>query len=35
MKKIETQILSKRGTQIPVTIVEADEPKKLLLLARQ
>ena len=33
MKKIETQILSKRGTQIPVTIVEADEPKKLLLLA--
>ena len=31
MRVIETQIQSKRDTQIPVTVVEADEPSKLLL----
>ena len=31
MRVIETQIQSKRDTQIPVTIVEADVPSKLLL----
>ena len=33
MKIIETKIHSKRNTKIPVTIVEADEKNKLLILA--